>query len=361
MKKIFVIPAVVTMLLIAACSQEQKKETSKPEDIKKAFILKKQAVSVTLSLPAELRPYDEAGIHANVDGYVQTVLADIGDKVRKGQVLARIDAPEVVAQAAQAGAKFQEAQAKFLASRDKYTRIQNAAKQQGVISESEVILAQNQMRADSAAQASAQSASLAYHQLQEYLIIRAPFDGIVTSRTVNPGDLVGKAGKSALFRVENPKKLRLQIFVPETHVGNQPANDTIRFSVDAMGGKTYRAILSRKSGSISRETRTETWEYEIDNTGGELKPGMYTTVNLNLNRPAGSLVVPAAAVVTSLEKKLVIRIKNGQTEWVDVREGISMKDGKEIFGALAEGDTILARGSDEIKPETNLKVSIQQP
>ncbi|MDX9880971.1 MAG: biotin/lipoyl-binding protein [Prolixibacteraceae bacterium] len=91
MKKIFIVPAVATILLIAACSQEQKKETSKPEDIKNAFVLKKQAVSVTLNLPAELRPYEEAEIHAKVDGYVQTVLADIGDKVRKGQVLARID------------------------------------------------------------------------------------------------------------------------------------------------------------------------------------------------------------------------------------------------------------------------------
>lgn len=359
MKKIFIIPAFATILLIAACSQEQKKETSKPEDIKNAFILKKQVVKVTLNLPAELRPFEEAEIHAKVDGYVQTVLADIGDKVRKGQVLARIDAPEVAAEAAQSGAKFQEAQAKFLASRDKYSRIQNAAKQQGVISESEVIIAQNQMLADSAALASAQSASLAYRQLQDYLILRAPFDGIVTSRTVNPGDLVGKAGKSALFLVENPKKLRLQLFVPETHVGNQPATDTLSFSVDAMVGKTYRAVLKRKSGSISRETRTETWEYMIDNMGGELKPGMYTTVNLNLNRPAGSMVVPAAAVVTSLEKKFVIRIKNNQTEWVDVRDGISMKDGKEIFGTLAEGDTILARGSDEIKPGTKLKVKIR--
>jgi RND family efflux transporter MFP subunit len=359
MKKIFIVPAIATILLISACSQEQKKETSKPEDIKNAFILKKQAVSVTLYLPAELRPFEEAEIHAKVDGYVQTVLADIGDKVRKGQVLARIDAPEVAANSAQAVAKFQEVQAKYIASQDKYNRLQSAAKQQGVISESEIIIARNQMKADSAALMSAQSASAAYRQLQEYLNIRAPFDGIVTSRTVNTGDLVGKTGKSAMFIVENPKKLRLQLFVPETHVGNLPANDTLTFSVDALVGKSYKAKLARKSGSINSETRTETWEYEFDNAAGELKPGMYTTVKLNLNRPADSFVVPFAAVVTSLEKKFVIRIKNGQAEWVDVRDGISMKDGKEIFGGLAEGDTLLARGSDEIKPETKLKVKIQ--
>lgn len=359
MKKIFIVPAFATILLISACSQEQKKETdAKPDDTKNAFILKKQPVSVTLNLPAEVRPYDEAEIHAKVDGYVNSVVADIGDKVRKGQVLARIDAPEVAAQSAQAGAKFQEAQARFIASRDKYTRIQNAAKQQGVISESEVITAQNQVNADSAALASAQSSSLAYRQLQEYLIIRAPFDGIVTNRNVNPGDLVGKAGKSAMFVVENPKRLRLRVYVPESHVGNHPTSDTLSFSVDAMANKTYKAKLSRKSGSINRETRTETWEYEFDNASSELKPGMYTTVKLNLNRPANSFVVPFSSVVTTLEKKFVIRMNDGKTEWVDIRDGISLKDGKEIFGDLAEGDTILVRGSDEIKPETELKVKI---
>ena len=359
MKKIFIVPAFASILLISACSQEQKKETNKTDDTKSAFILKKQPVSVTLNLPAELRPFDEAEIHAKVDGFVNSVLADIGDKVRKGEVLARIDAPEVAANAAQAGAQFQEAQAKSLASNDKYNRIQNAAKQQGIISESEVINARNQMLADSAALASAQSASQAYNQLQEYLIIRAPFGGIVTSRTVNQGDLVGKAGKSAMFVVENPKKLRLRVYVPETHVGNLPNSDTLSFSVDAMTNKTYKAKLSRKSGSISRETRTEIWEYEFDNTSGELKPGMYTTVKLNLNRPADSFVVPFSTVVTSLEKKFIVRLKNGKTEWVDVRDGISLKDGKEIFGDLTEGDTILVRGSEEIKPETNLKVKIQ--
>jgi membrane fusion protein, multidrug efflux system len=359
MKKIFIIPAVAFSILFSACSEEQKKEISKPDDAQNAFILKKQPVSVTLDLPAELLPFEEAEIHAKVDGYVQSVLADIGDKVKKGQVLARIDAPEVAAQAAQAGAKFVEARANFEASMDKYNRIQNAAKQQGVISESEVINAINQMKADSAALASSQSASQAYRQLQEYLTIRAPFEGIVTSRTVNPGDLTGKSGKSVMFVVQNPKKLRLRVYVPETHVGNLPSSDTLSFSVDAAANRIYQAKLSRKSGSISRETRTETWEFEFDNTSGELKPGMYTTVKLNLNRPASSFVVPFSSVVTTLEKKFVIRINKGQTEWVDVRDGISMKSGKEIFGNLSENDTILVRGSDEIKPETPLKVKIQ--
>ena len=359
MKKCLIIPAVAFILFISSCSTETKKEVQKAEDSKSAFVLKKQGVSLTLNLPAELLPYEKAEIHAKVDGYVQTVLADIGDKVKKGQVLARLDAPEVIAQSAQASAKFYEFQARFMASQDKYRRIQTASKQQGVISESEVINAKNQMLADSAALNSAKSTEQAFKQLQEYLTIRAPFSGVVTSRTVNSGDLVGKASKSAMFIVETPEKLRLRIYVPESNVGNSPVNDTLQFTVDAMANKTFPAKLSRKSGSINRETRTELWEYEYDNKNGELKPGMYTTVKLNLNRPADTFVVPFSAMVTSLEKRFVIRINNGEADWVDVREGISTKDGKEIFGNLQEGDTILARGSEEIKPRTKLNIKVQ--
>jgi membrane fusion protein, multidrug efflux system len=359
MKNHLIIPAVAFMLIISSCSTETKKEVQKVEDSKSAFVLKKQGVSLTLNLPAELLPYETAEIHAKVDGYVQSVLADIGDKVKKGQVLARLDAPEVIAQSAQASSKYYEVQARFMASQDKYRRIQTAAKQQGVISESEVINAKNQMLADSAALNSAKSTERAFKQLQEYLTIRTPFAGVVTSRFINQGDFVGNAGKSAMFVLEYPEKLRLRVYVPEANVGNIPANDTLQFTVDAMVNKTFPAILSRKSGSINRDTRTELWEYEYDNKNGELKSGMYTTVKLNLNRPADTFVVPFPAMVTSLEKRFVIRIKNGEAEWVDVREGISTKDGKEIFGNMNEGDTILARGSEEIKPGTKLNIKVQ--
>lgn len=359
MKNYLIIPAVAFMLIISSCAQEAKKEVQKAEDSKAAFVLKKQGVSLNLNLPAELLPYEKAEIHAKVDGYVQSVLADIGDKVKKGQVLARLDAPEVIAQSAQTSSKYYEVQARFMASQDKYRRIQTAAKQQGVISESEVINAKNQMLADSAALNSAKSTERAFKQLQEYLTIRAPFAGVVTSRFINQGDFVGNAGKSAMFILEYPEKLRLRVYVPEANVGNIPANDTLQFTVDAMVNKKFPAKLSRKSGSINRETRTELWEYEYDNKSGELKSGMYTTVKLNLNRPADTFVVPFSAMVTSLEKRFVIRINNGEAEWVDVREGISTKNGKEIFGDLQEGDTILARGSEEIKPGTKLNIKIQ--
>ncbi|MEX0985942.1 MAG: efflux RND transporter periplasmic adaptor subunit, partial [Bacteroidales bacterium] len=361
MKQILIIPVIAALFFIASCTSKEKNEgqsvqseTQNAEDVKIAFILKKQEVNFSLNLPAELLPYEKAEIHAKVDGFVQTVFADIGDKVKRGQMLARLDAPEVAARHAEARAKYNETQARFHASRDKYSRIQNAAKQEGVISKTEVIYAKNQMLSDSAALISAEATVDAYKQMQDYLTIRAPFNGTITARFTDVGHYVGNAGDQALFVLENPSRLRLRVHVPESHVENIPSEDNLKFIVDAVDGKTFQAKLTRKSGSINRETRTEIWEYEYDNSAGDLKPGMYSTTNLLLTRPDESFVVPFPAVVTSMERKFVIRVNNDVAEWVDVQEGISMEYGKEIFGNLNPGDTLLSRGSEEIKPGSPL-------
>ena len=363
MKRVLTFPAIAVIFFVAACNSGGKKEEKEAQhgyqnvkDVKQAFILKKQEVNFSLNLPAELLAYEKAEIHAKVNGYVQSLQADIGDKVYKGQVLARLDAPEVVAQYAQALAKYNETQARFNASKDRYTRIFNASQKEGVISEAEVVYVKSQMLSDSAALSSAESAAHAYRQLQEYLTIRAPFSGFVTNRFVYTGDFIGNPGKSALFVLENSSLLRLRIHVPESHVKNIPSADNLEFSVDALSNKIFSAKLKRKSGSINRETRTELWEYEYNNDELQLQPGMYASAQLRLNRPDESFVVPYPALVTSMERKFVIRVNNGVVEWVDVREGISLDNGKEVFGNLKEGDTLLARGSEELKPGTKISI-----
>ncbi|HEY9560389.1 MAG TPA: efflux RND transporter periplasmic adaptor subunit [Anseongella sp.] len=348
-------------LILAACG-EKKQKTEQVADLKEAFVLKKQEVGKTLKIPAELLPYERAEIHAKVEAFVQKVRVDIGDKVRSGQVLAILDAPEAAARYAEANAEYQAARARYTSSLDKFRRIQIAAKEEGAVAEGELISVKNQMLADSAAILSASSTAQAYKQIQNYLTIRAPFSGTITSRSVDPGDLVGMGSVSgALFTLETSNKFRLRVHVPETYVNSVPSDQPLSFTTDAIVNETFEAKLTRKSGNINPDTRTELWEYEYENTSGKLKPGMYTTAQLQLNRPAASFVVPNTAVVTSLEKKFVVRMKGGKTEWVDVRQGVSLDEGMEIFGELAEGDTLLVRGSDEIRPETALTIQIKQP
>lgn len=355
MKKYIVLATIAFTL--SSCNQ--KKPTEREEkDVKNAFSLKKQEVSKTMQLPSELLPYEQAEIKAKVEGYVQRLMVDIGDSVNKGDLLLVLEAPEVMARYAEANAKYQEAGATYQASKDRYERIARAAKNKGVIAESEVVNTRNRMQADSAAMVSARSTAQAYGQLQAYLSIRAPFDGIITKRSVDVGDFVGTTGNGTLLTMERPDKLRLRVHVPESYVNSLPSTDSISFTTESINNRSFMAKLARKSGSIDRDTRTELWEYEYLNKSGELKPGMYAMATLQINRPSPSFVVPSPAMVTTLERKIVIRITDGKAEWVDVREGISITDGVEIFGNLNEGDILLARGSEELRPGTEVKTKM---
>ncbi len=356
--KIHIIIILISFFMIS-CSGE-KTEEKKVEDIKNAFVLSKQEVSNTMELPAELLPYERAGLSAKVEAYVEKMLADIGDRVKKGDILILLDAPEMIAQYAEANARYHEAEAIFNASLDKYSRLRKASGQEGVVAKTDVINARNRMLADSAGMISARSRAQAYHQLQTYLTIRAPFNGIITRRYVDPGDLVGISGKTNLITIERPDLLRVRVHIPESFVKSIPAENVLPFTVDALKGQVFNAVLKRRSGSIDPDTRTELWEYEYENKEGILKPGMYAMAKLELNRPETSFVVPYSAVVTSLEKKFVIRV-NDQAEWVDVKEGIDTGYGVEIFGNLKEGDTLLSRGSEELKPGTTVKINLIGP
>jgi multidrug efflux pump subunit AcrA (membrane-fusion protein) len=148
--------------------------------------------------------------------------------------------------------------------------------------------------------------------------------------------------------------------VPEAYTTAISDTSSINFTVDAQPGTRYKARLSRKSGSLNLVNRTETWEFIYSNKANELKSGMYANATIKLGRKEASFVVPSTAVATNLEKRFVIRRKDGKTEWIDVRNGINLDDKIEIFGSLTPGDTLLVRSSDEIKEGVQLVFKIQK-
>lgn len=358
MVKIVVSSAILFSFFMASCTGE-KKETVKPEVVKEAFLLQKKEVSKSLHLPAELLPFERAEIKARINAYVNRVLVDIGDAVKKDQALIILEAPEMQSQFAEAKARYDEAHARAQISRDRYQRLSMAARLQGAVSEAELIQSRNGMLADSAALISSASLARSFEQLQAYLTIRAPFNGIISARMTDSGDYAGSSGKGTLLVIERPDKLRMRIHVPESMVNQLPAGDSIPFTVDAIENMTFYARFSRRSGSISRDTRTELWEYEYQNSDNLIKPGMYANALLEMKRNQNSFVVPASAVVTSLEKKFVVKVVNNEVVWVDVKEGFHLGSEVEVFGDLSEGDVLLVRGTDEIRPGTVLKTSIK--
>lgn len=345
MNRIIII-LIVTALAGCADKKDQTASTTTVDSVE-VFLLQKAPVEKTLSLPAELHPWDRAELYAKVEGYIRELKVDIGSRVKKNDILAIIDAPEITANYAKSSADLQAAQSRYHTSLDLYKRMVSAAREKGAVSDSELERVRNQMFADSATYEAAKSSSLAYAQLKNYLVIRAAFDGVITERNVDPGTLVGRGSKPLLV-LENLDKLRLRLAVPEAYTSAVPES-SIHFIVDAQPSKKYAATLARRSNQIDPKTRTERWEFEVMNANQELKSGMYGNVSFKLQRSDPSFVVPYSALVTNLERSFVIRVREGKTEWVDARGGFSMKDKVEIFSDLQEGDQLIVKANEEIK------------
>ncbi len=358
---IIILSVVTTIMTIAGCAHRNTLQATKQSgnDTVEVFPLKKEQVNKQVTFPAELTPLNRAEIYAKVSGYINSIKVDIGDRVKKGEVLAVLDAPEVISNYAQFSSDEQTAYSKYMTGLDAYKRILNASKVSGTIAAEEMEKSKNQMLSDSSAFEAAKSKLNSNAQLKDYLTIRSPFNGIITQRNFDQGTLVGTNSSKPLFIVEDIDKLRLRIPVPEEYTMTIPDTTVIQFTVDAQPGKTFTASLSRKSGSVNLSNRTEIWEYLYQNKDAQLKSGMFATASVKFRRKDLSFLVPVSSVVTNQERRFVIRLNNNRTELIDVQNGISQDDKVEIFGKLADGDLILVRATDDIKPGTKLTGKIR--
>jgi len=350
------------LLALASCNQNQSTTSSKKVETKidsvKVFILALDSAQKIISLPGDLLPYENVQVRAKVQGYIKAVKVDIGSKVRKGQVLALIDAPEINSRVQELNAKEKAAQSRYQSSKDYYDRIGTASKSDGVIAAVELERTKNKMVADDAEYKAAQFAVASCRQIGNYLAIVAPYSGIITKRNINVGSFVGNANEKPLFEIEDNKLLRLRVAVPEVFTNAILIDNSGDLITRSLPEKKFKAKLVRKSGTIDQNTRSELWEFEIPNPTGELKAGSYADVKLHFLRTQQSFVVPSAAMVTTLEKKFVIRLSNNNAQWVDVRAGFNMGDQQEVFGELEAGDSLLLKANEELKPGTKVAIKL---
>ncbi|NLR68865.1 efflux RND transporter periplasmic adaptor subunit [Chitinophaga varians] len=349
-----IIASISSLLILSACGHHSPAPAAGADtpasDTVPVFILKQDTLKKTAEFPAELVPYENAELFAKVQGFVKEMKVDMGDRVKKGQVLAVIEAPEVNSRLAESEAAVQAAKAKWTSSKDQYERLYRAsqANTPGIVAPVDLERSRNQMQADSATFVAAGRQAQSYKAVSGYLYIIAPFDGVVTARKADPGSLVGT--NAMLLTVQNNNVLRLRAAVPEIYVATADKLQHIDFRVDAYPTERFKAVLTRKSETIDPNTRTELWEFKVDNSDHRLKAGAFCYVKVPLERNTPSFVVPFAAVATTQEKKFVIRVKDGKAEWVDVRPGMTVDAGVEIFGNIAAGDTLLSKATDERKP-----------
>ncbi|MGH9658500.1 MAG: efflux RND transporter periplasmic adaptor subunit [Bryobacteraceae bacterium] len=321
----------------------------------------RQAVERKLQLPGELLPYQSVAIHARVAGFVDQVHADVGSAVKKGDPLAALVAPELAAQRAEAEAKVQairsqraEAEARAAAAGSLFDRLTKASSTPGVVAGNELVQAEKTMdaaraheRAIDASATAAEATVRTLRELEQYLAVSAPFDGVVTERLVHPGALAGPS--TPMFRLEQNSRLRLVVSVPETAVAGMTRGARASFTVPAHPGETFHGVVARIPNSMDAKTRSMAVELDVANPGARLSPGMYASVEWAARSGRAGLLVPPTSVVTTTERTFVIRVKNGAAEWVTVKKVAPVGALVEVLGALGEGDTILRRASDEIR------------
>lgn len=353
---------VISMLFfISSCSQGEKPILIHHKAGKttgyELGILKEKNMSSSVRLPGQLKPFEEVSIFARANGFVKEVYADRGSVVKKGQILLTLEAPEMESQLEAARSKYLQAKEISLASQDKYNRLKEAAKEPGAVSRLDLDNAFSKMKGDLAIANSEQSNVASVKHMQQYLIITAPFDGVITQRNVSPGALAGpgKGGESPLFQLQHLQKLRLEVYIPEAYVDKVDLKKQVSLLFTAIPGKAYQAMISRSANALNNSTRSEAIEVDINNTDGQLKPGMFAEVEIPLLSGAKALLVPNHAIVRSTEREYILKVEQGKAVMVNVKEGLSAADSTEIFGDIKAGDQILLQGSDEIKNGTIVK------
>jgi RND family efflux transporter MFP subunit len=375
---------VLSLLAMGGCranSPAQTTEKAAPAGPPTVEVVKvvEQPLNVTLSLPGELTPFQTVALYSRVTGFVKSITVDRGSRVRAGQQLATLEAPELVAQRAEAQSKLQSAEAQLATTRARadasastYEKLKAASATPGVVAGNDVVVAQKTVEADqsqiAAATQNVEAARQALESVRDmegYLRITAPFSGVVTERNVHPGALVGPTSGPGtalpIVRVVESNRLRLVIPVPEAYTAGVTNGSSLTFTVAAYPGEMFTGTVSRISAAVDVATRTMAVELDVNNADGRLAPGTFTQVNWTVRRTAPSLLVPAGSVAGTTGRTFVIRVRGGRTEWVDVKTGLTSGPLVEVFGDLNPGDEIAVRGTDELKAGASVQVKQAKP
>jgi RND family efflux transporter MFP subunit len=343
--------------------QEQQEEQEQQEAVETPTVqtvpVTKGRLSSAITIPGELIPYQQVDLYAKTNSYVKKLLVDIGSEVKQGQLLAVLEAPEINSQLAAAQSRIKQFEAVYFASKATYDRLVSTSKTPGTVSQNDLEQAEAKKNADQANIDAAKSGLKEVSANLSYLEIRAPFDGVVTSRNVNLGAYVGPGGKTTdpLFTVQDQNRMRLVVSVPEIYTGALSNKSEVNFTVRALPSEKFTAQVKRIAGALDEKLRAERLEMDVYNKGKKLLPHMFAEVSVPLPDGDSTYVVPKTAVATSTEKVFVIKVVNNKAVWVDVKKGLTSGDSVEIFGGdLKPEDKLVKAASDEIRNGSGLKV-----
>lgn len=339
-------------------ARQEKSAASTPPVAMEGFLLEKDSLSSSIRIPGELVAYQQVDLYAKVSSFVKKMNVDVGSEVKAGQILAVLEAPEISSQLAGAQSRLKAQEAIYLASKASYDRLLETSKTPGTVSPNDLDLANARQKADLAQLEGAKASYSEITDTRNYLAIRAPFNGVITTRNVSNGAYVGPSGKGSelpIFTLQEQKKLRLVVSVPESQVSYLNNRSSVDFTVRTYGAQKFTAKVSRLAGALDTRLRSQRTEMDVPNDTKKLMPGMIAEVLIPLNSNDKSFVVPSSSVLNSTQGTFVIKVKDGKTIWVPITLGRSQSGKTEVFGELQERDTLIKLATEEVRDKGDAK------
>jgi len=299
--------------------------------------LKTGDITRSVQLLGEVRPNQQVALYAKVGGYVKALRADIGDRVAAGQVLAELEVPELIADEARTRAELALAELE-------HRRLQEAAKQ------APDLVPRQQVDAAAAKLAVAKAAQERNATLLGFALIRAPFAGVISRRSVDVGAFVpaatgGGAGPAALFVLTDLATVRVQAALPESEAGLAAPGQPVSVLAEAAGAKPYATQLTRLSGVLENPSKTMLIESVLPNPDGALKPGMYANVRLGIETHRGVRLLPLTAVIMEKAVPTAYVHEAGKARRRVLKAGFNDGTNLEILDGLKPDEDVLVVGT----------------
>jgi membrane fusion protein, multidrug efflux system len=346
---------------LAGCGTSEAKKTENTAPVEKrlapSFILQKEKLSSSLTMPGELVAFQQVDLYAKVNSFVKKLQVDVGSEVHQGQLLATMEAPEISSQLSGASSRLNSLEATYNGSKANYNRLLETSKTPGTISPNELDLAYAKEQSDLATLQAAKAAYKEIADTRDYLEIRAPFAGVITARNVSEGAYVGPSGKGSelpLFTLQEQKKLRLVVEIPESYTSYVKNQGRISFTVKSLPDEHFTANIERMAGALDNRLRSQRIEMDVSNNAKKLLPGMVAEISIPLGSQDSTFVVPETAIVNGAEGVFLIRISEGKALWVPVKKGRTQAGKSEVFGSLNPGDSVVTVASEEIRNGSSL-------
>ncbi|MEG3177613.1 efflux RND transporter periplasmic adaptor subunit [Sphingomonas sp. RB3P16] len=316
------------------------------------------ATSDALRLPANLQALNAAPIYARTTGYVRRWLVDLGDPVRRGQVLAILDAPEVDQQLVAAQADLQTARANQALAATTATRW-SAMLAKDAVSKQETDEKAGDLAAKSALTNAARANVARLRSLTGFTRLTAPFDGIVTSRATEIGALVvaGNASSTPLFTVADISRIRAYVKVPQAYSGQIHPGMAVALTLPEYAGRSFAATLTRTAGAIDPGSGTILVQLEAPNPDHALKPGSYAQASFPLGGVAGTVALPPSAlIVGSGGTQVAVIGRDGKAQLRTVTLGRDQGKTVEIAAGLSAQDQVIDNPPDSLQSGDAVKV-----